>query len=524
MLDANVPGNSPKKIMGNTFWYALDASAATIVMLIASVPVARAMGPSVVGRYVYLLFLTGTAQRLANFGIPATCRKYMAEYLGRGEYGVAHELFRVTFRYQITISGIITALGLCLAAGSEPGYRLIAFLIVLSMWPAMTSYIPAEANVAAEDLRANLPGSIAYMVTYSGLVLVTLALHWGLVGLATATLTSRLMEAGVRYAGARRRLRNHRTVALPGQLRKRMLNFSSHNLVLLALGLIVWDRSEVLFLKQFASVKQVAFYSLAFSIANQLMMLPRALSNSIGITMLAQYGRDPMRLGALLRNATRYVSVLAIPLFLGTAAISRPLIRATYGIDYLAVAPILYIMCISSIPRAFQMHLENLLQAIEKQGFMVKWLAVTAAVNLSLDAVLIPKHGAIGAAIANGLAQTTGVAGLFLKAGGADAIRSQTRYLGALCLSGAAMLGAVLAVVHALPPWPGLFAGVGVGIGAFWLGLRTTLSLEAEDCVRLRQWTNSFPTPVRRLAVLLTPQHGPVSKPGHAVSATGPNQ
>ena len=34
---------------------------------------------------------------------------------------------------------------------------------------------------------------------------------------------------------------------------------SSNNLALLGLGLIVWDRSEVLFLKQFADVKQVAF-------------------------------------------------------------------------------------------------------------------------------------------------------------------------------------------------------------------------------------------------------------------------
>jgi O-antigen/teichoic acid export membrane protein len=516
---------SPKKIAGNTFWYALDASGATIVMMTASVPVARVMGPNVLGHYVYLLFLTGTAQRLANFGIPATCRKYMAEYLGRHEYGVAHEVFRVTFRYQATISGIITALGLCLAAFSEPGYRLITILIVLSMWPAMISYIPAEANVAAEDLRANLPASFTYLVTYTGLVLLVLTLHWGLIGLATATLVSRLMEATVRYTGTRRRLRRYPAVALPPQLRKRMLNFSRHNLVLLALGLIVWDRSEVLFLKQFANVRQVAFYSLAFSITNQLLMAPRALSNAVGITMLAQYGRDPLRLGALLRNATRYVSVLAIPLFLGTAAIAAPLIRSTYGIGYLAVVPVLCILCIASIPRAFQTHMENLLQATEKQGFMVKWLAVTAVVNLSLDAVLIPKHGALGAAVANGLAQTMGVAGLFYKAGGAEAMRSQIRFLGALCLSGAVMAGAVLTVVHALPGWPGLLAGVGAGAGVFFLGLRKTRSLEAEDCERLRQWTGLLPKPIGRITLhLLAPQRGPDSTPGNAVAAPRSNQ
>lgn len=515
-----MPTTNQTTITGNSFWYALEASATTIVMLIASVPVARVMGPEVIGHYIYLMFLTGTAQRLANFGIPATCCKYMAEFLGRREYGVVHEVFRVTFRYQATISGIITALGLCLVAFSEPEYRLVSALIVASMWPAMISYIPAQANVAAENLRANLPASIAYLITYATLVVLTLTLHWGLVGLASATLVSRLLEAWLRYSGVQSWLRSYPTVALPPQLRNRMFNFSRHNLILLALGLVVWDRSEVLFLKQFADVKQLAFYSLAFSITNQLLMAPRALSSAIGITILAQYGRDPRRLGSLVRNATRYVSVLAIPLFLGTAAIAEPLIESTYGSDYLAVAPVLAIICIASIPRAFQAHTENLLQATEKQRFMVKWLAVTAAVNVSLDALLIPKHGAMGAAVANGLAQTMGVAGLFYKADGAYAIRSQIRFLGGLCLSGAVMVGAVLVVVRALPSWLGLVAGVGAGAVVFLAGLRTTGLLEAEDWDRLRQWVTPFPEPIQRMFHLLAPRSGPDSTPRSAVAAS----
>jgi O-antigen/teichoic acid export membrane protein len=516
-----VPTTNPKTIAGNSFWYALDASAATIVMLIASVPVARFMGPSVLGHYIYLLFLTGTAQRLANLGSPATCCKYMAEFLGRQEYAVAHEVFRVTFRYQATISGIITALGFCLVSFSEPGYRLVAALIVASMWPGMISYIPAQANVAAENLRANLPASVAYLLTYTVLVVLTLTLHWGLVGLAMATLVSRLLEAGIRYFGVQRWLRKYPTAALPPQLRRRMLNFSRNNLALLALGLVVWDRSEILFLKQFSDVQQVAFYSLAFSIANQLLMAPRALSNAIGITILAQYGRDPQRLGALVRNATRYVSVLAIPLFLGTAAIAEPLIRSTYGSGYLAVVPVLWISCISSIPRAFQSHTEFLLQATEKQSFMLKWLVLTAVVNVSLDALMIPKHGALGAAVANGFAQTLGVAGLFWKADGAYAMRSQMRFLGTLCVSGAVMVGAVLVVVRSLPPWLGLAAGIATGAVVFIASLRLTRSLEAEDWNRLHQWTMLLPKPIGGVMLrFMALQCRPCFTPGPAVAAS----
>ena len=498
-----VPANKPKTIAGNTLWYALDASAATIVMLIASVPVARVMGPSVLGHYIYLLFLTNTAQRLANCGLPATCCKYMAEFLGRQEYGIAHEVFRVTLRYQAAIAGVVTALGLCLTAFSEPGYRLIAALIVLSMWPSMISFIPGQANVAAENLRANLPASATYLVTYSVLVVFSLILHWGLIGLATATLVSRVLQVAVLYLGVRRWLRGYPTAALPPELKNRMLNFSRLNLILLVLGLIVWDRSEIVFLKQFSDATQVAFYSLAFSITNQLLMAPRALSYAIGMRILAQYGRDPRRLGSLMRNAVRYVSVVAIPLFLGTAAIATPLIRCTYGKGYLAVVPVLCILCISSIPRAFQPHTENLLEATEQQGFMVKWLAVTAVANVILDALLIPKYGAVGAGVANGLAQTMGIVGLFYKAGGAYAMRPQVRFLGALWLSGAMMVCAVLVVAHSLPPWLGLFAGIGTGAVVFFVSLLRTRSLEAEDRDRLHQCTRLLPKPFHRIPFLI---------------------
>jgi O-antigen/teichoic acid export membrane protein len=169
--------------------------------------------------------------------------------------------------------------------------------------------------------------------------------------------------------------------------------------------------------------------------------------------------------------------------------------------------------------------MENLLQATEKQGFMVTWLAVTAVVNLCLDAALIPKNGALGAAVANGLAQTMGVAGLFFKAGGADAMRSQRRFLGALCLSGAVMVSAVAVVIRALPSRPGLFAGVGVGTGVFLLCLRMTRSLEAEDCERLRPWVGRLPEPIGKIMLqLLAPRRGTDSTTGDAVAASNSNQ
>ena len=109
------------------------------------------------------------------------------------------------------------------------------------------------------------------------------------------------------------------------------------------------------------------------------------------------------------------------------------------------------------------------------------------------------------------------LAGLLYEAGGIDAMRSQTRFLGALCLSGALMVGKVLVVVaRALPSWPGLFAGVGAGAGVFILALRMTRSLEA-SWDRLQRWTGLLPTPIGRITLhLFAPRRKSYSTPGRA--------
>src|SRR5947207_7941220 len=128
---------------------------------------------------------------------------------------------------------------------AEPQYRLMSYLIVLSMWPGMVNNVPAQANVGAEDLRANIPASAAYFATYSAMVVSTLVLHWGVNGLAASVLLSRSLEALVRYWGVHRRLSRIPPAPIPPELQLRMFRFSRQNLVLLGLGLVIWDRPEV---------------------------------------------------------------------------------------------------------------------------------------------------------------------------------------------------------------------------------------------------------------------------------------
>jgi hypothetical protein len=84
-----------------------------------------------------MVFLTNIAQRLGNLGVPATACKYMSEYIGRGEPGIAHEIFHRTLKLQALIATVVTAGGCALVLFlGDPQERSVALLVVLSIWPA----------------------------------------------------------------------------------------------------------------------------------------------------------------------------------------------------------------------------------------------------------------------------------------------------------------------------------------------------------------------------------------------------
>jgi len=163
----------------------------------------------------------------------------------------------------------------------------------------------------------------------------------------------------------------------------------------------------------------------------------------------------------------------------------------------MAVVPVLSILSVFSISRAFQTHSESLLQATETQGFMVRWLLFSAVLNLLLDWLFIPTYGAIGAAIANGIAQSVAVAGVWAKGTSSLRVTLPTRFLKSVTLAAAVMAAVVLPIGAMLPVVPGLLLSVPTGVFVFGVMLRLLKILEIEDLVRFRQLSRRLPLRLR---------------------------
>ena len=191
--------SNTKTIARNTGWYGIENIINFVVALSTSIAIARTLGPSKMGYIVYVSWISGVVSMLGGMGIPQTTRKYMAEFLGKGDQGTARYIYIRTMLLQIVLATVATAGILTwVLSDASAEYRLAAVLLVLSIWPAMVNFVSAQANAATEKLSRNMPASLVASLVFLIGIAATVVLKWGVVGVGAATLAMRAADFLVR--------------------------------------------------------------------------------------------------------------------------------------------------------------------------------------------------------------------------------------------------------------------------------------------------------------------------------------
>jgi O-antigen/teichoic acid export membrane protein len=196
---------------------------------------------------------------------------------------------------------------------------------------------------------------------------------------------------------------------LPADLRSRVLRYNLGLAVLVVMNVIVWQRSELLFLGRFNGPEQVAYYAVPFSLTQRLTeVLPGAVLGVLLPSLSFAYGAaDPARFGEILSSAARYLAMLALPNCAFGIPLAGAAIRLLYGPAYLSAVPVLQILLAASIFGVAGQAASAALLGMEQQSWVLKTGVAAVALSLALDFLLIPRWGAIGAAIANGVTQAS---------------------------------------------------------------------------------------------------------------------
>jgi O-antigen/teichoic acid export membrane protein len=505
--------SNTKTIARNTGWYGLENVVNALLTLITSIAIARTLGPTKMG---YLVFVSQTAAMigsLGGLGIPSTTQKYMAEFLGMGDRGTARYIYIRTFFLQAGLATLATAGLLYWVLGNAgAGYKVASALLVLSIWPSMVNSISAMANVATENLATNLPASAISIFVFFLAIISTVVFKWGVVGVGASTLLMRLVDFLVRlFPTMKRILAWDKTHVQPVGLRERMIAYSWQSVASTIVALIVWDRSEILLLKYLCTdIRQVTYYSIAFTMGERLLITSSVFGSAAGATIFAQYGRDKSKISAVTASTFRYLALTSIPLHVIAAALAVPALLLLYGNQYRDAAAVVVLAPLLCLSRAFLGPVQNLLQSAERQGYVILATVVAGIVDIGVAWYLIPAHGAIGACIGNGAAQTTAVAMLWAIGMRLYGVRLPWAQVAKITFSSIAASLTAHYIAAQLPPLWGILCGGSASLlvlfGLFYL-LRV---LEPEDRTRFGVLTGMLPKSFARpankvLALLIRP-------------------
>lgn len=508
-----------KTIARNTAWYGLENLIGFGTSLITSIAIARTLGPSKMGYLIYVTWLVSITTSLGGVGVPTTTRKYMAEFIGGGDRATARFIFFRTLTIQTVLASTATLLAVAwVFHDAPPEYRVASLILVFSTLPAMINFIPAQANVAAEHLSANLPASIASTAVYFVVTMLAIFLHWGIVGIASAMLTMRLADFLVRLFPTVRRILAWPSdnVHMPTDLRPRMMRFAAQSVTGLLLTLIVWDRSELFLLKHLSpDIRQLAFYSVAFNLAERLLIFPSVFASASGATVFAQYGRDRSRLPAMTAASVRYLALISIPLHIIAVALAGPALLTLYGTKYAGAFVVATVSPLLCLPKAFLGPIQSLFESTDRQKYFIITTIIASFIDIGVAWYLIPSLGALGASIGSGSAQITAIGLMWIIGIRRDGIRLPWRFLAKVtAISTAASVAAYAVSSRLLPVWA-LIVGGAVATITFFLLAYTFKILEPEDSSRFKVISAACPRalagPMNRAFDLLTKRMEPDS-------------
>jgi O-antigen/teichoic acid export membrane protein len=455
--DAHATASAGRLVRGSS-WAFTSTLVPQAFAIVTSIVIARELGADGVGRVALIAFVSSTLITLLILGLPPALIRYVGEELGAGRparvRGLMSSVWRLLALPAFLGFAAMAAVG---ALGGKPAGAWV--LAGVACGGAVLHSVPACFLIGAQRWRdAHIVG-ISTSVAGSVAKVAALLAGGGITSLfAVDAVAVTVNVLGTTYL-ARRVARNLLPRAEPpGELTRNVIRFAAIGSIGLVISLVVFRRTEVLFLQHYSTDTQIALYSVPFSIVVVLLTVPRSLNMVVAPTVASLVGAgeaDRVRPG--FGRALRLTLAFAIAATALGVAVGPEFITLLYGPEFAGAGPVLVVLLVT-LPFVPLMTLsQSVLLGLGRQWVPTGILAITAVVNIALDFALIPSFDAIGAAVANSTAQVLGAGALVVYAsvcvGGVSFhLPAVVRSAVAAAVAGAAAFG----VVAVLPPIAGI--------------------------------------------------------------------
>jgi O-antigen/teichoic acid export membrane protein len=375
-----------------TFLRVIEPALAMVVI----VAVSRKMGAEAMGGYSFIITFVSMFSVIGQMGLQALLTREVAANKGKSSsYLTAALLLGLC-------SSVILGFAMQGAKaffGLSPEVARAIWLMGLNLFPlfAVATFEAVFMGWERSDLILfeQIAGNLLRVV----LSLVFIHLGLGLVALVGAIVASTALSVGIcavtyaRHLGAPS-LRIDPRGSL-GLLR------ASPTFLLITLVTMLSARLDILILTKLTDMTQVALYAAAYKLFEAAMIVPQCYMRASFPHLSALFRSRPDAFGQTNRDMLRHTLLYVFPVAAVMVALAPFLTGLLYGAKFASSATILRILMIGLIPWTMGRTIANIMVATHLQRYDLLSGVVTVVSNVLLNLWMIPRFGAVGAALSS---------------------------------------------------------------------------------------------------------------------------
>ena len=407
------------KVIRNLLWAVTGKVVTLLGSLLVGIFVARYLGPEQYGLMQYVISYVALFQVFASFGLDNIEIREEAKCCSVSDTTVAPtcEINRIIgtafylklFFAAITICAVIATAWLFEAdTFTRWMISLYALSMVCQTFGVIRNYFTAiiwNEYIVKTEISRTIIGAF--------IKVVLLLLHAPLGYFIAATLFDTVLIAGGYLLSYRKKIGTPRAWTFDVPTAKYILK-ESFPLLLSGAAIVIYQRIDKVLLMHLMDSSAVGQYAIAVSFVEVCIFIPTIIAQTVTPILVNDYAADRkyyLQRAQLFLNVTTWVCIL---LAIGVSLLSYPLVRYTYGVQYLLAVPALQVLVFRVVGIACMQTSGQMIIVENKQKWAVIRNAIGAVFSVLFNVWLIPIYGIIGAAIAGFL--STMIAGFFANA------------------------------------------------------------------------------------------------------------
>lgn len=369
---------------------------------------ARVLGAEALGLYALGVTLIGVVGMFNTLGLPHTAVRFVAEYQAQKKWPQLHALLwrggGLLVAANLVFGVLLVVLGRPLTVHFYRTPALLAYLpwFALIMMVGTVSGFYGKVLAGFRDLKwrtliVNFAGSPLNMAIAVGLIWAGFGLRGYLVAqvLSGAVVCVLLLAAVRRFTPSPARF-----AALPGSFpAKEVWSFST---AMVGIGLMefLMTQADKVALGVYRNPREVGVYSVAAAVVAYVPLVLGSVNQIFAPTIAELHARGERALLArLFQSLTKWVTGITLPLVVVIVAFARPMMRI-FGPAFESGWLVLIVGTLGQLVNCGVGSVGYLLLMSGHEKRLVRVQMAMTVVMVALCAALVPKWGAVGAAVA----------------------------------------------------------------------------------------------------------------------------